>query len=321
MNDLVSGAEFLWAMPAVLDDTLGDRFMEEIKQKKDLWEAGVKEVLGKDDSRWEEHNRFLMKDRLIYVPLDEALCHRILKAHHNNHLAGHPSQYRTAELVTHNYYWPTVLKETKKYVAACPTCQHTKIFPTKPRGPLHPNAMPEWPWQFISIDLIVKLLESNRFDSIAVIVDCLSKAIRVLPCTEHISSKGIARLYWDHIWKDYRLPEVVISDRGQIFVGHFMQDLLKLLGIKSNVSTAYHPQTDGQMERVNQEIEQYLQVFTNFMQDDWADWLSLAEFSYNDKVHTMTGFSPFYTMLGFHMQKGTEPRLEVPTEAADNFAK
>jgi hypothetical protein len=169
--------------------------------------------------------------------------------------------------------------------------------------------------------LIVKLPESNGFDSIAVIVDRLSKAIWVLPCTEHIRGEGIARLYRDHVWKDYGLPEVVISDRGQIFVGHFMRDLLKLLGVKSNASTAYHLQTDRQTERDNQEIEQYLRVFTNFMQGDWADWLSLAEFSYNDKVHMTTGFSPFYTMLGFHLWKGTEPRLEVPTEVADNFAK
>jgi hypothetical protein len=145
--------------------------------------------------------------------------------------------------------------------------------------------------------------------------------IRVKPCTEHISGEGIARIYRDNVWKDYGLPEVVISDRGSQFVGHFMRDLLKLLGIKSNASTAYHPQTDGQTERVNQDVEQYLRVFTNFLQDDWADWLSLAEFSYNDKVHSTTGFSPFYTTLGFHPRKGTEPRLAVPTEAADDFAK
>jgi transposase InsO family protein len=163
--------------------------------------------------------------------------------------------------------------------------------------------VPEKPWQYISIDLIVKLPESNGYDSIAVIVDHLSKAIWVLPCTEHISAKGIARLYRNHVWKDYGLPEIVISDRGQIFVGHFMRDLLKLLGIKSNASTAYHPQTDGQTERVNREVEQYLRVFTNFMQDDWSDWLAMAEFSYNNKVHTTTDFTPFYTMLGFHPRK------------------
>jgi hypothetical protein len=93
---------------------------------------------------------------------------------------------------------------------------------------------------------------------------------------EHISAEGIAQLYRDHVWKDYGLPEIVISDCGQIFVGHFMWDLLKLLGVKSNTSTTYHPQTEGQTERVNQEIEQYLHVFTNFMQHDWSDWLAMA---------------------------------------------
>jgi hypothetical protein len=138
-NNLVSGAEFLRAMPTVLDDTLGDRFMEEIKQKKNLWEAGMKEALRKDNSGWEEHDGFLTKDGLIYMPPDEVLQHWILKAHHNDYLTGHPGQYRTVEVITCNYYWPTVLKETKKYVVACPTCQRTKIFPTKPREPLHPN--------------------------------------------------------------------------------------------------------------------------------------------------------------------------------------
>ena len=90
--------------------------------------------------------------------------------------------------------------------------------------------------------------------------------------------------------------------------------------MKSNASTAYHPQTDAQTERVNQEVEQYLRVFTNFMQDDWSEWLTMAEFSYNDKVHSTTGVSPFYMALGFHPRKGIEPRQEVPTESASDFA-
>jgi hypothetical protein len=99
-----------------------------------------------------------------------------------------------------------------------------------------------------------------------------------------------------------------------------MRDLLKLLGIKSNASTAYHPQTDGQTEHVNQNIEQYLRVFTNFLQDDWADWLTLVEFNHNDQVSKTTGFSPFFVTMGFHLRKGTEPRLEVPTKDATKFA-
>jgi len=293
--------EFLRAMPAVLDDTPGDRFVEEIKASRDQWEEDVKQALVEGKGEWVEKDGMLWKDGLLYVPAKESLRHRIFRAHHDDYLAGHPRQYRTAELVTRNYYWPGVSKDAKKYVAACPTCQRTKTFPARPRGPLHPNAVPERPWQYISIDLITKLPVSRGFDSIAVVVDRLGKGIRALPCTERISGEGVARLYRDHVWKDYGLPEVVISDRGSMFVGHFMRDLLGLLGVKSNASTAYHPQTDGQTERVNQEIEQYLRVFTNFLQDDWADWLPMAEFSYNDKVHTSMGFSPFYTMLGFYL--------------------
>jgi hypothetical protein len=124
----------------------------------------------------------------------------------------------------------------------------------------------------------------------------------------------MARIYHDHVWKDFGLPQVVISNRGTQFMGHFMQDLLKLLGIKSNAPTAYQPQTNGQTKCVNQNIEQYLRVFTNFLQDDWADWLTLAEFNHNDQVSKSTGFSPFFVTIGFHLQKGTEPHLKIPTE-------
>jgi transposase InsO family protein len=120
--------------------------------------------------------------------------------------------------------------------------------------------------------------------------------------------------------EDFGLPEVVISDRGTQFVGHFMQDLLKLLGIKSNTLTAYHPQTNGQTEHLNQNIKQYLQVFTNFLQDNWADWLTLAEFNHNDQVSKTTRFSLFFVTMGFHPQKGTEPHLEVPPKDATKFA-
>jgi hypothetical protein len=103
-------------------------------------------------------------------------------------------------------------------------------------------------------------------------------------------------------------------------MGHFMQDLLKLLSIKLNASTAYHPQTDRQTKHINQNIEQYLRVFTNFLQDDWADWLTLSEFNHKDQVSKTTGFSPFFVTMGFHLRKGTEPRLKVPTEDATKFA-
>ena len=100
------------------------------------------------------------------------------------------------------------------------------------------------------------------------------------------------------IWWDFGLPERVISDRGTQFTSNFMRDLTRLLGIRPNLSTAYHPQTDSQTERINQEIEQYLRLFVNYHQTDRSEWLSLAEFSYNDKLHTSTGYSPFFLNYG-----------------------
>jgi transposase InsO family protein len=145
--------------------------------------------------------------------------------------------------------------------------------------------------------------------------------IRLIPTYTSLSSEGVARLFRDHVWKDFGLPESIIYDRGSVFVSRFMEALNHLLGIRANPSTAYHPQTDGQTERVNQEVEQYLRTFVNYHQDDWADWLSLAEFSHNDKVNDSTHYSPFYLNWGRHPRKGVEPRRETKVEAAMEFVQ
>lgn len=144
--------------------------------------------------------------------------------------------------------------------------------------------------------------------------------IRLAPASNELTSEGLARIYCDHVWKDFGLPDRVISDRGTQFASNFMQDLSRLLGISTNMSTAHHPQTDGQTERINQEIEQYLRLFVNHKQDDWSEWLPLVEFCYNDHVHSSTGHSPFYLNYGWHPRKGSTPRPSAVTESAENFA-
>lgn len=136
-----------------------------------------------------------------------------------------------------------------------------------------------------------------------------------------MSSEGWAREYVTHVFSKHGLSQKVISDRGPQFVSKFICDVYKLLGIEGNLSTAFHPQTDGQTERINQELEQYLRVFINHCQNDWAEWLPLATFSYNDKIHSATGHSPFYINHGCHPWKGTEPRVETQNESANTFVK
>lgn len=110
---------------------------------------------------------------------------------------------------------------------------------------------------------MTQLLHSLGHNAIVVIVDRLSKMIRLVPANGELTSEGLARIYHDCVWKDFGLPDCIISDRGTQFTSNFMRDLNHLLGMSTNMSTAYHPQTDGQTERINQEIEQYLRLFVN----------------------------------------------------------
>jgi hypothetical protein len=225
------------------------------------------------------------------------LRRQVVQAHHDSAITGHPGRWKTVELVSRNYWWPNMTRFIASYVRGCDRCNRTKTFPKRPLGKLTPNQIPTKPWQIITVDLITGLPDSHGYNSIMVVVDRLSKLIHVAPTTDKVTSEGIARLFRDHVWKLHGLPEQVISDRGPQFVSTFMRELNKLLGIRTTPSTAYHPQTDGQTERVNQEIEQYLRLFVNYRQDDWVEWLPLAEFSHNNRIQASTRQTPFHAEL------------------------
>ena len=125
-------------------------------------------------------------------------------------------------------------------------------------GELHPLEIPEGPWQDISIDMIGPLPRSNEMDAILVVVDRFTKMIRLKVTITNLSSEGVAKIYRDEIWKIHGIPKTILSDHGPQFASKFMEDLTRILGTKKKLSTAYHPQTDGQTERINQEIGTFL---------------------------------------------------------------
>jgi hypothetical protein len=152
------------------------------------------------------------------------------------------------------------------------------------------------------------------------VVDTVSKRAHFIPTHTTITAEGAARLYLMHVWKLHGLPHKVVSDRGPQFIASFTKELYRLLGIKLGLSTAYHPQTDGQTERVNQELEQYLRIFTCERQDDWDAILPLAEFQYNNRVHASTRETPFMLDTGRHPRMGFEPRQHPSKiEAVNDF--
>jgi len=133
------------------------------------------------------------------------------------------------------------------------------------------NSILEKLWMHISADFITKLPLVQGYDSILVVVDRLTKMVYFIPTTEKISAEELARLFRDNMWKLHGLPESIISDREPQFMAELMRELNQMLGIESKMSTAFHPQTDGQTERVNQELEQYLRMFIDHQQEQWLD--------------------------------------------------
>ena len=165
------------------------------------------------------------------------------------------------ELVTKNFWWLGVTKKVKQYVEGCDSCQRNKNCTEQPAGKLMPNSIPEKPWTHISVDFITKLPLAQGYDTILVVVDQLTKIVHFIPTTEKMTAEGLAKLFRDNMWKLHSLPKSIISDRGLQFIAGLMRELNQILEIKSKMSTVFHPQTDGQMERVNQELEQYLRMF------------------------------------------------------------
>ena len=203
-------------------------------------------------------NGVMYKERKVYVPKDDKLRAEIIRLHHDTLVEGHGGQWKMVELVTQNFWWPGITKEVKQYVD---TCQHNKNHTEQPVGKLMPNSIPEKLWMHILTDFIIKLPLAQGYNSILVVVDRLTKMVYFIPATEKTSAEGLARLFRDNVWKLHGLPESIILDRGPQFMAGLIRELNQMLGIESKISMAFHPQTDSQIERINQELEQYLRMF------------------------------------------------------------
>ena len=167
------------------------------------------------------------------------------------------------------------------------------------------------PFEHISMDLIVKLPPSQGYDSILTITDhdC-SKAAIFLPCNETIDGPGVAELYVQHVFPHYGVPKKIISDRDTRFVSNFPKELCKILDIKQNISTAYHPQTDGQSEQTNQWLEQFLRIYVNHQQNNWASYLPVAQYAHNAWLNSTTKQEPFKLILGYIPRAHQLPRSD-----------
>jgi len=141
----------------------------------------------------------MYKEEKVYVPRDDKLQAEIIRLHHDMLVEGHKEQWKTIELVTRNFWWPGVMKEVKRYMEGCDTCQHNKNCTEQPAGKLMPNLIPEKPWTHILADFITKLPLAQKYDSVLVVVDRLTKMVHFIPTTKKTSAEELARLFRDNV--------------------------------------------------------------------------------------------------------------------------
>ena len=246
----------------------------------------------------------------MYIP-EGNLRLEALETCHDSTLAGHYGRRKTSELVKRKFWWPGLEKTVKDFCDSCDICARAKTPRHKSHGLLMPLPIPTRPWSSLSMDFIVELPNSVGMTTILTIVDRWTKMAHFIPVESLPSAEETAELFINHVLRLHGLPDEIISDRGSQFTSRFWKRFLELLGIKRSMSSAYHPETDGQTERTNQTLEQYLRCFISYHQDNWVSLLPLAEFSFNNTLNASTKFTPFFANTGYH------PKFEflTPTDS------
>lgn len=295
-NELTLESQHLLATRMIIEESdLYDQIRKELK--KDDW---VKAIDPKTE-RFIWQDGLLLYKGFIYVP--PSVRKRIMSENHDEPTAGHFGVDKTMEKITRTYYWPAMWRMIRKYVSDCDICRRSKTERHQPYGELQPLEPAEHPWSSIALDFIVKLPKSKaptgeEYDSILTITERLTKFAYFIPVREAISAPEVAYILFRYIVANHGLPKEIISDRDARFLSNFWQTLLSLVGIQHKPSTAYHPQTDGQTERLNQTVEQYLRCYVNYEQTNWVQLLPTAQIAYNSSRNATTGLTPYYANYG-----------------------
>ena len=260
--------------------------------------------------------RLYYRERL-FVPDYSELQLYLLQQHHDVPSAGHCGQDKMFELLAREYTWFGMQKDVRQYIGNCHSCQRGRTPRHRPLGILRPLPIPYKPWSSLSMDFVTGLPWSNGNDAIWVVVDRLTKMRHFVPCRTTTNASDLANLFLHHVWKHHGLPQDIVPDRGPQFASDFWRQLCFRLGISPRLSTAFHPETDGQTERANPTVMQYLRAFVSHQQDDWSDWLPVAEFVANNQQSETTQTTPFFAYTGHHPRRSFD--LSPPTRLLENI--
>lgn len=277
-------------MEATEDEVMNDGELKEIAQRV---------IQGRDvpPGYTMKRGSLFFEGRLV-LPRYSPKRQELMREFHDSPFGGHSGFLRTYKRLSSLVYWKGMKKDIQEYVAGCDVCQRNKYATLSPAGLLQPIPIPEAVWEDISMDFVGGLPRSNRFDSILVVVDRLTKYGHFIPLTHPYEAKDVAKLFVREIIRLHGIPRSIISDRDKVFTSHFWRELFLMAGTTLRRSSSYHPETDGQTEVVNRCLETYLRCFAGTTPKKWSQMLPWAEYWYNTTYHGATRITPFKALYG-----------------------
>ena len=280
----------------LIDDILqANRTASDLAHARELGTEG-KKGYSLEDGLLKHNGRLVVAEAIRTALIDTA---------HSGLTTAHPGKSKTGSLIKERYYWPGIDRDINRFVSNCAACHRSKVPRDKTPGLLRPLPIPDRPWQHISIDFKDMPPDQNGMNMICVFVDRLGKRPISVPCNRSVDAQVMAQLYLQYVHKYYGPATTVVSDRGPQFISAFWEEFCRLLGTKLKLSTAYHPQTDGQTENANQWIDQRLRPFVNAFQDNWSKLIHAVDYAAAALPHDSTGLSSFQVELGY------QPRMDI----------
>ena len=251
----------------------------------------------------------------LYIPAHDKLRRECFEASHSHLWSGHFGVRKTLKRLQTAYWWPNMQQDVEDWIRHCDCCQRNKFQRIAPPGKLQPLEIPKKPWTEISMDWITCLPRTEAgYDAILVVVDRLSKLTHFIPCNSSDGALASAKHFQREIVRLHGLPESIVSDRDPRLTAKFWAELMKLLQVRQKLSTARHPQTDGQTENMNQQLEDFLRHYIGPLQNDWDTLLPAAEFAINNSFHSSTGATPFQLTYGYTPRSPATAHLEPATQ-------
>uniref|UniRef100_A0A8C2EGQ3 Gypsy retrotransposon integrase-like protein 1 n=1 Tax=Cyprinus carpio TaxID=7962 RepID=A0A8C2EGQ3_CYPCA len=233
----------------------------------------------------------------LFVPPE--LCDRVLRWVHCTPSAGHPGITATTQLVSNRFWWTSLRADVIKFVHQCSTCNMIKSSHLKPAGLLQPLPVPQRPWSHIAVNFVTDLPQSQGFTTILSVIDRFSKSCHFIPLSGLPTALQTAEALLNHVFRLFGLPEDIVTYRGPQFTSRVWRELCSKLNINVSLTSGYHPQASGQVERLNQDLTRFLRIYCHQNQQEWSRYLVWAEYAQNSLVKPATGLTPFQCVLGF----------------------